>query len=89
MKLACVRALADLALAEPWELVAKAYGGQALSFGPEYLIPKPIDPRLISQIAPAVARAAMQNGVAIRPIEDLEAYRQRLTMITQAMPLLI
>jgi malate dehydrogenase (oxaloacetate-decarboxylating)(NADP+) len=79
MKLACVRALADLALAEPSELVAKAYGGQALRFGPEYLIPKPFDPRLISQIAPAVAQAAMQSGVATRPIADLEAYRQRLT----------
>ncbi len=79
MKLACVRALADLTLAEPSELVTKAYGGQALSFGPEYLIPKPFDPRLISQIAPAVAQAAMQSGVATRPMEDLEAYRQRLT----------
>jgi malate dehydrogenase (oxaloacetate-decarboxylating)(NADP+) len=79
MKLACVRALADLAMAEPSELVTKAYGGKPMRFGPEYLIPKPFDPRLISKVAPAVARAAMDSGVATRPIEDLEAYRQRLT----------
>jgi len=79
MKAACALALADLALAEPSELVTKAYGGKRTSFGPEYLIPKPFDPRLISQLAPAVARAAMQSGVATRPMEDLDAYRRRLT----------
>jgi malate dehydrogenase (oxaloacetate-decarboxylating)(NADP+) len=79
MKLACVEALADLALAEPSEMVTKAYGGQPTHFGADYLIPKPFDPRLISQLAPAVAEAAMKTGVATRPIEDLEAYRERLT----------
>jgi len=79
MKLACVKALADLALAEPSEVVAKAYGGKAGRFGPEYLIPSPFDPRLILEIAPAVAKAAMDSGVAARPIEDFAAYRQRLT----------
>ena len=78
MKLACVKALADLAMAEPSEVVAKAYGGQALRFGPEYLIPRPFDPRLILQIAPAVAKAAMDSGVATRPIEDFPAYCERL-----------
>ena len=78
MKLACVKALADLALAEPSEVVAKAYGGEAGRFGPEYLIPRPFDPRLILEIAPAVAKAAMDSGVATRPIEDFAAYRQRL-----------
>jgi len=79
MKLACVRALADLALAEPSEVVAKAYGGEARRFGPEYLIPRPFDPRLILEIAPAVAKAAMDTGVATRPIADFEVYRQGLT----------
>ena len=79
MKLACVKALADLALAEPSEVVAKAYGGEAGRFGPEYLIPRPFDPRLILEVAPAVAKAAMDSGVAARPIEDFAAYRQRLT----------
>jgi len=79
MKLACVKALADLALAEPSEVVAKAYGGEVLRFGPEYLIPRPFDPRLILEVAPAVAKAAMDSGVATRPIEDFEAYRERLT----------
>jgi malate dehydrogenase (oxaloacetate-decarboxylating)(NADP+) len=78
MQLACVQALADLAMAEPSELVIKAYGNEAMSFGPDYLIPKPFDPRLIIQIAPAVARAAMTSGVATRPIADFEAYTQRL-----------
>jgi len=78
MKLACVRALADLATAEPSEIVVKAYGEER-SFGPEYLIPRPFDPRLILEIAPAVAKAAMDSGVATRPIEDFDAYRQRLT----------
>lgn len=79
MKLACVRALAELAMAETSEIVAKAYGGQPLSFGREYLIPKPFDPRLIMQLAPAVAQAAMDTGVATRPIKDFDAYREHLT----------
>jgi malate dehydrogenase (oxaloacetate-decarboxylating)(NADP+) len=79
MKLACVKALADLARAEPSEVVAKALGGEARGFGPDYLIPSPFDPRLILQIAPAVARAAMDSGVATRPIEDFAAYADRLT----------
>jgi len=79
MKLACVKALADLAMAEPSEVVARAYGGEAGRFGPEYLIPRPFDPRLILEIAPAVAKAAMDSGVATRPIADFEAYRQGLT----------
>ncbi|HEV8026763.1 MAG TPA: NADP-dependent malic enzyme [Stellaceae bacterium] len=79
MKLACVAALADLALAEPSDVVAAAYGDASLTFGPDYLIPKPFDPRLILEIAPAVAKAAMESGVATRPIGDLDAYRQRLS----------
>jgi malate dehydrogenase (oxaloacetate-decarboxylating)(NADP+) len=79
MELACVKALADLAMAETSELVSKAYGGQPAPFGPENLIPKPFDPRLIIKIAPAVARAAMDSGVATRPIEDFDAYQQKLT----------
>ncbi len=79
MKLAAVRAIADLAKAEQSEIVAHAYGAQDLAFGPEYLIPKPFDPRLIVTIAPAVARAAMDSGVATRPIADFDAYRERLT----------
>ena len=78
MKLACVKAIAALAQAEQSDEVAQAYSGQDLSFGPEYIIPKPFDPRLIVQIAPAVAEAAAQSGVARRPIQDLDAYRQRL-----------
>jgi len=79
MELACVTALADLAMAETSELVSKAYGGQPAPFGPENLIPKPFDPRLIIKIAPAVARAAMDSGVATRPIEDFDVYLQKLT----------
>jgi malate dehydrogenase (oxaloacetate-decarboxylating)(NADP+) len=79
MKIACVEAIADLAHAETSDIVAAAYGGQSLSFGPEYLIPRPFDPRLIVQIAPAVAKAAMESGVATRPIADLPAYRDRLS----------
>jgi malate dehydrogenase (oxaloacetate-decarboxylating)(NADP+) len=79
MKLACVRAIADLALAEQSDIVASAYGDEESSFGPEYLIPKPFDPRLIVKIAPAVARAAMDSGVATRPIEDFDAYVEKLT----------
>jgi malate dehydrogenase (oxaloacetate-decarboxylating)(NADP+) len=79
MKLAATRAIAELAQAEQSDVVAIAYGEASLSFGPEYLIPKPFDPRLIVKIAPAVAKAAMDSGVATRPIADLEAYRQQLT----------
>jgi malate dehydrogenase (oxaloacetate-decarboxylating)(NADP+) len=79
MKIACVRALADLAKAEASDIVAAAYGDQAMEFGPENLIPKPFDPRLILELAPAVARAAMESGVATRPITDWDAYRQQLT----------
>ncbi len=78
MKVACVEALADLARAEPSDVVVAAYGGEPPVFGPENLIPKPFDPRLITELAPAVAKAAMDSGVATRPIADLEAYRQRL-----------
>ena len=78
MKLACVRALADLAMAETSEVVAKAYGDSESCFGRDYLIPRPFDPRLILELAPAVAKAAMDSGVATRPIEDFAAYRQRL-----------
>ncbi|SMF23506.1 NADP-dependent malic enzyme [Pseudogulbenkiania subflava] len=78
MKLACVRAIADLAMAEQNDVVATAYGGEQLSFGPEYLIPKPFDPRLIVKIAPAVAKAAMDSGVASRPITDMNAYIEQL-----------
>ncbi len=78
MKLAAVKAIADLAMAEATDVVAKAYAGQSLDFGPEYLIPKPFDPRLIVEVAPAVAKAAMESGVATRPIEDFQAYRDKL-----------
>ncbi len=78
MKLACVRAIADLAMAEQNDVVASAYGDQELSFGPEYVIPKPFDPRLIVKIAPAVAKAAMDSGVATRPIKDFDAYVDQL-----------
>jgi len=78
MELAAVRAIADLAQAEQSDIVAMAYGEQNLSFGPEYLIPRPFDPRLIGKIAPAVARAAMDGGVATRPITDFDAYSDRL-----------
>ena len=78
MKLATVKAIADLAMAESSEIVADAYRGEDLKFGPEYLIPKPFDLRLIVEIAPAVAKAAMESGVATRPIEDFEAYKERL-----------
>ncbi|MFA7668971.1 MAG: NADP-dependent malic enzyme, partial [Burkholderiaceae bacterium] len=78
MKLACVRAIAELAEAEPNDEVATAYAGEELSFGPDYIIPKPFDPRLIVKVAPAVAQAAMDSGVARRPIEDMETYRQKL-----------
>jgi malate dehydrogenase (oxaloacetate-decarboxylating)(NADP+) len=78
MKLAAVNAIADLAMAEQSDKVAMAYGGADLRFGREYLIPKPFDPRLISRIAPAVARAAMDSGVATNPVTDWNAYRSEL-----------
>jgi malate dehydrogenase (oxaloacetate-decarboxylating)(NADP+) len=79
MKLACVREIAALAKAETSDEVAAAYAGQELKFGPDYIIPKPFDARLILRIAPAVARAAAESGVATRPIADLDAYRQSLS----------
>ncbi len=78
MKLACVREIAALAKAETSDEVAAAYAGEELSFGPDYLIPKPFDARLILRIAPAVAQAAADSGVATRPIQDMAAYRQSL-----------
>ena len=79
MELAAVRAIAELAQAEASDIVALAYGGEDLKFGPEYLIPRPFDPRLIARIAPAVAQAAMDSGVATRPIANIGAYRDSLT----------
>ena len=78
MEIATVNALAELARQEQSDIVATAYGIEDLSFGSEYLIPKPFDPRLIVKIAPAVAQAAMDSGVALRPIDDMDAYRERL-----------
>jgi malate dehydrogenase (oxaloacetate-decarboxylating)(NADP+) len=78
MKLAAVRAIADLAMAEQSDIVAQAYGSDNVSFGADYLIPRPFDPRLIVKIAPAVAQAAMDSGVATAPITDFPAYVQRL-----------
>jgi malate dehydrogenase (oxaloacetate-decarboxylating)(NADP+) len=78
MELAAVRAIAELAQAETSEQVALAYGIESISFGPEYLIPRPFDPRLIARVAPAVAQAAMDSGVATRPIADMAAYRESL-----------
>src|SRR5205807_1749025 len=79
MELAAARAIAELAQAETSEQVALAYGIETISFGPEYIIPRPFDPRLIARVAPAVAQAAMESGVATRPIADVEAYRQSLS----------
>ncbi len=79
MKMAAVYAIADLAMAEQSEVVTSAYGGTEVAFGPDYIIPKPFDPRLIVKIAPAVAKAAMDSGVATRPIEDFDAYVEKLT----------
>lgn len=78
MKQACVKAIADLVHREASEDVAVAYADEVLKFGPEYLIPKPFDPRLIEEVPIAVVKAAMESGVATRPIEDLEAYRHKL-----------
>ncbi|MBK8667451.1 MAG: NADP-dependent malic enzyme [Burkholderiales bacterium] len=84
MEIAAVHAIADLAQAEQSEVVARAYAGHTLSFGPEYLIPKPFDPRLMMKIAPAVAQAAADSGVAQRPITDLDAYRDKLQTFVYA-----
>jgi len=78
MEVAAVKAVAELAQAEQSEVVTSVYGNDNLSFGPDYLIPKPFDPRLITAIAPAVAKAAMDDGVALRPIKDFDAYRNQL-----------
>lgn len=78
MKKACVWAIADLAYRESSDEVADAYRGEELKFGPEYIIPKPFDPRLILEVAPAVAQAAMDSGVATRPIEDMNAYKEKI-----------
>ncbi|TMH34084.1 MAG: NADP-dependent malic enzyme [Betaproteobacteria bacterium] len=84
MEIAAVHAIAELAQAEQSEVVAAAYAGVNLSFGPEYLIPKPFDPRLMMKIAPAVAKAAADSGVALRPIQDLDAYREKLQTFVYA-----
>jgi malate dehydrogenase (oxaloacetate-decarboxylating)(NADP+) len=78
MKMACVRAIAALAREQASDIVESAYGGLNLRFGPQYLIPKPFDPRLMERISPAVAQAAMDSGVALRPIEDMGVYREKL-----------
>ena len=79
MKVAAVRAIADLAMQEPSDIIVSAYGGEPPAFGRDNLIPKPFDPRLITEIAPAVARAAMESGVATRPIKDFDAYHDQLS----------
>ncbi|MES2947300.1 MAG: NADP-dependent malic enzyme [Pseudomonadota bacterium] len=84
MEIAAVHAIADLAQAEQSEVVAAAYAGEQLAFGPEYLIPKPFDPRLMMKIAPAVAQAAADSGVALRPIADMDAYREKLQSFVYA-----
>ena len=84
MEIAAVHAIAELAQAEQSEVVAAAYAGEQLAFGPEYLIPKPFDPRLMMKIAPAVAQAAADSGVALRPIADMDAYRERLQSFVYA-----
>jgi malate dehydrogenase (oxaloacetate-decarboxylating)(NADP+) len=84
MEIAAVHAIAELAQAEQSEVVAAAYAGEQLAFGPEYLIPKPFDPRLMMMIAPAVAKAAADSGVAARPIADLAAYRDKLQSFVYA-----
>jgi malate dehydrogenase (oxaloacetate-decarboxylating)(NADP+) len=84
MEIAAVHAIAELAQAEQSEVVAAAYAGETLAFGPEYLIPKPFDPRLMIKIAPAVARAAAESGVASRPIADWEAYAAKLQAFVYA-----
>ncbi len=84
MEIAAVHAISELAQAEQSEVVAAAYVGEHLAFGPEYLIPKPFDPRLMMKIAPAVAKAAADSGVALRPIADMDAYRERLQSFVYA-----
>ncbi len=84
MEIAAVQAIAELAQAEQSEVVAAAYAGQQLAFGPEYLIPKPFDPRLMMKIAPAVAQAAADSGVALRPIQDMDVYREKLQSFVYA-----
>jgi malate dehydrogenase (oxaloacetate-decarboxylating)(NADP+) len=84
MEIASVYAIAELAQAEQSEVVAAAYVGEKLVFGPEYLIPKPFDPRLMMKIAPAVAKAAADSGVARRPIQDMEAYVEKLQSFVYA-----
>jgi malate dehydrogenase (oxaloacetate-decarboxylating)(NADP+) len=84
MEIAAVHAIAELARAEQSEVVAAAYAGESLVFGPEYLIPKPFDPRLMMKIAPAVAQAAADSGVARRPIADMAAYREKLQSFVYA-----
>ena len=84
MEIAAVHAIAELAQAEQSEVVAAAYAGEDLAFGPEYLIPKPFDPRLMMKIAPAVAKAAADSGVALRPITDMDAYREKLQSFVYA-----
>ncbi len=84
MEIAAVHAIAELAQAEQSDVVAAAYAGQTLAFGPEFLIPKPFDPRLMVKIAPAVAQAAVASGVALRPIADLDAYREKLQSFAYA-----
>jgi len=84
MEIAAVHAIAELAQAEQSEVVAAAYAGETLAFGPEYLIPKPFDPRLMIKIAPAVARAAAESGVASRPVTDWEAYVEKLQSFVYA-----
>jgi malate dehydrogenase (oxaloacetate-decarboxylating)(NADP+) len=84
MEIAAVHAIAELAQAEQSEVVAAAYAGEQLVFGPEYLIPKPFDPRLMIKIAPAVAQAAFDSGVATRPIVDMDAYRDKLQSFVYA-----
>lgn len=84
MEMAAVHAIAELARAEQSEVVAAAYAGEPLAFGPEYLIPKPFDPRLMMKVAPAVAQAAADSGVALRPIKDMQAYHDRLESFVYA-----
>ena len=84
MEIAAVHAIAELAQAEQSEVVAAAYAGEKLAFGPDYLIPKPFDPRLMIKIAPAVAKAAADSGVALRPIADMDAYREKLESFVYA-----
>ena len=84
MEVAAVHAIAELAQAEQSEVVSAAYAGENLAFGPEYLIPKPFDPRLMMKIAPAVVQAAIASGVAQRPIDDMDAYREKLQSLVYA-----